>query len=287
MIIQKNQLVMITGATRGLGHLVAWKFWNAGHDLVILSRSGPDLERLSSDFREKCIRGQKIHPFLFDLKNISLIPDLMKEIRDSVGSPDIVINNAAVQGPIGPLQTNDWEEWRTCLDVCLLAPIKICQEIIPAMIRNNYGRIVNISGGGATGPRPNFSSYATAKCGLVRFSETLAQELSPYNITVNCVSPGAMNSELTKKILDAGIDSAGQKEYEVAKRLVEDNPHTEIKAADLVFLLTTEPFSGINGRILSAVWDPLDKIPGISAKLIGTDVYTLRRIVPKDRNLEM
>jgi 3-oxoacyl-[acyl-carrier protein] reductase len=286
-MIQKNRLVMITGATRGLGLLVARKFWNAHHDLVILSRRESDLERVSADFHVKSIAGQKIHPFLFDLKNISLIPDLMKEIRDSIGSPDIVINNAAVQGPIGPLQTNDWEEWRTCLDVCLLAPIKICQEVIPAMIMNNYGRIVNISGGGATGPRPNFSSYATAKCGLVRFSETLAQELSPHNITVNCVSPGAMNSELTKKILDAGVDSAGQKEYEVAKRLVEDNPHTEIKAADLVFLLTTEPFSGINGRILSAVWDPLDKIPRISAKLMGTDVYTLRRIVPKDRNLEL
>jgi 3-oxoacyl-[acyl-carrier protein] reductase len=278
---------MITGATRGLGLLVARKFWNAQHDLVIVSRRESDLERISAEFHVKSIEGQNIHPYLFDLKNINLIPELMKEIRDSVGSPDIVINNAAVQGPIGPLQTNDWEEWRTCLDVDLLAPIKICQEVIPAMIMNNYGRIVNISGGGATGPRPNFSSYATAKCGLVRFSETLAQELSPYNITINCVSPGAMNSELTKKILDAGIDSAGQKEYEVAKRLVDDNPHTEIKAADLVFLLTTEPFSGITGRLLSAVWDPHDKIPSISAKLMGTDVYTLRRIVPKDRNLEL
>jgi NAD(P)-dependent dehydrogenase (short-subunit alcohol dehydrogenase family) len=286
-MIQKKRLVMITGATRGLGLLVAEKFWNAGHDLVILSRSEPDLERVSSDFHGRCGKGQKIHPYLFDLKNSSRIPDLMEEIRDSVGALDIVINNAAVQGPIGPLQTNDWEEWQTCLDVCLLAPVKICQEVIPGMILNNYGRIVNMSGGGATGPRPNFSSYATAKCGLVRFSETLAQELSPHNITVNCVSPGAMNSELTRKILNAGIDSAGQKEYEVARRLGEDNPHTEIKAADLVFSLTTEPFSEINGRLLSAVWDPLDKIPGISSNLMGTDVYTLRRIVPKDRHLEM
>ena len=69
-MIQKNRLVMITGATRGLGLLVARKFWNAGHDLIILSRSGPDLERVSADFRERCIKGQKIHPYLFDLKNI-------------------------------------------------------------------------------------------------------------------------------------------------------------------------------------------------------------------------
>ncbi len=231
--------------------------------------------------------GQRVHPYLFDLKNINLIPELIEEIRDAAGMPDIVVNNAAVQGPIGPLQTNDWEEWQTCIEVCLLAPVKICQEVLPGMVINNYGRIINISGGGATGPRPNFSSYATAKCGLVRFSETIAHEMSPYNITVNCVSPGAMKSELTRKILDAGINLVGQKEYEVARRLVEDNPHTEIKAADLVFSLTTEPFSGITGKLLSAVWDPFNDIPKNFTKVTGTDVYTLRRIVPKDRYLEI
>jgi NAD(P)-dependent dehydrogenase (short-subunit alcohol dehydrogenase family) len=286
-MIQKKRLVMITGATRGLGLLVAEKFWKAGDDLVILSRNEPDLDRLSSDFQERCAGRQKIHPCLFDLKDINLIPVLMKKIKDSFGVPDVVINNAAIQGPIGPLQTNDWEEWQRCLDVCLLAPVRICQEVIPGMIMHNYGRIVNISGGGATGPRPNFSSYATSKCGLVRFSETIAHELSPYNITVNCVSPGTMNSSLTKKILDAGVDSAGQMEYEAARRLSTDNPHSEIRAADLVYSLTTELFSGINGRLLSAVWDPLEKIPAVSSKLSRTDIYTLRRIVPKDRHLEM
>lgn len=286
-MIKKNKLVLITGATRGLGLLIAKKFWNAGHDLVILSRSGPDLDQISSDFRVSCGVGQRVHPYLFDLKNINLIPELIEEIRDAAGMPDIVVNNAAVQGPIGPLQTNDWEEWQTCIEVCLLAPVKICQEVLPGMVINNYGRIINISGGGATGPRPNFSSYATAKCGLVRFSETIAHEMSPYNITVNCVSPGAMKSELTRKILDAGINLVGQKEYEVARRLVEDNPHTEIKAADLVFSLTTEPFSGITGKLLSAVWDPFNDIPKNFTKVTGTDVYTLRRIVPKDRYLEI
>jgi len=280
-----SHLVVITGATRGLGRLVADRFWQEGDDLILISRHEPDLKNVADDLATTGHPDQEVYYFVEDLANPEQIPALLQTIQKRAGSPDILINNAAIQGPIGPVHLNDWTSWLECLNVCLLAPIQFCRGFLPAMIENRFGRIVNISGGGATAPRPNFSSYATAKCGLVRFSETLAQEVSPYGITVNCVAPGAMNSRLTEAILDVGAGRAGSSEIESARRISETDPHAEKKAADLVHFLTTDPCNKINGKLISAVWDPWEKIPDLAEGIQTNDVYTLRRILPKDRNL--
>lgn len=280
-----KHLVVITGASRGLGLLIAKKFWDAGDSIILIARNKEDLENIADLYIESAKSDQKINYYSSDLSNPEGIPDLMNTIRDDAGDPNILINNAAIQGPIGPLQTNDWDQWQACLNVCLLAPVMLCRGFLPAMMNRNYGRIVNISGGGATSPRPNFSSYATAKCGLVRFSETLAKETESFNITVNCVSPGAMNSGLTKQILSAGKEFAGTNEFETAQRIASEGPLTERRAADLVHFLTTDTCSGISGKIISAVWDRWESLPDHVRKLDGSDVYTLRRIMPKDRNL--
>jgi NAD(P)-dependent dehydrogenase (short-subunit alcohol dehydrogenase family) len=280
-----HHLVTITGATRGLGRLVADRFWLAGDDLVLIARHALDLKRVADDLALTCQSDQQVHYFAADLSNLNYIPTLINNIQKNAGNPDILINNAAIQGPIGPVQKNDWNKWQECLNVCLLAPIQICRGFLPSMIENQYGRIVNISGGGATAPRPNFSSYATAKCGVVRFSETLAQEVVPYGITVNCVAPGVMKSRLTETILDAGIEHAGSSEIESVQHINKENPHTEKRAADLVHFLTTDSCNQINGKLISAIWDPWEKLPDIAQDIRNNDIYTLRRILPKERNL--
>ena len=281
---QGKHLVLVTGATRGLGRLVAERFWRAGDDLVLVARHEADLQQVRQELDCTARPGQCVHYCAADLSDLDQIPDLANTVQKKAGSPDILINNAAIQGPIGQFQTNDWAEWQNCMNVCLLAPVRLCQLFLPAMIENQYGRIINISGGGATAPRPNFSSYATAKCGLVRFSETLAQEMKTYGITVNCIAPGAMNSALTQEILLAGVQYAGSREVETATELSRNNPHIEERAADLVYFITSAPCSMITGKLISAVWDPWEKIPLTSSYLAESDVYTLRRIVPEDRN---
>ncbi len=280
-----RHLVVITGATRGLGRLAAERFWKAGEDLILVARHEKDLKIVAEEFGSTGRSGQKIYHFAVDLSDLEHIPDLIAGIQKSAGDPDILINNAAIQGPIGPVQTNDWSEWQNCLNVCLLAPVRLSQGLLPSMIKVGYGRIVNISGGGATAPRANFSSYATAKCGLVRFSETLAQEVREYGITVNCVAPGAMSSNLTKNIISAGKEYAGSVEFESALHISQENPHMENRASDLVYFLTTDTCAEITGKLISAVWDPWEKISAAAPEIRDSDVFTLRRIVPKDRNL--
>ena len=282
---RSRHLVVITGANRGLGKLVADRFWKVGEDLVLIARHDRDLKRVADEFASTGNPKQQVHCYAADLADHMYIPDLIKTIRNNEGEPDILINNAAIQGPIGPFQTNNWQEWQKCIDVCLLAPVQLCQGFLPSMIKNRYGRIVNISGGGATAPRPNFTSYATAKSGLVRFSETLAHEVSPYGITVNSVAPGAMYSELTKNILHAGVQFTGSMELEGAITLTRNNPHNEEHAADLIYYLTTDACKSITGKLISAVWDSWQRLPDSASVLMESDVYTLRRITPEDRNL--
>ena len=280
---KENPVVMVTGATRGLGFHVAERFRNSSHDIVLVARNIVEMEKTKKHLLSDQKDNNRVHCFEFDLGNIPQIPDLMKNVSEIAGNPGILVNNAAIQGPIGPFPENGWEEWIECMNVCLVAPVRLCQLALPAMIEHRYGRIVNISGGGATAPRPGFTSYATAKCGLVRFSETLAKEVQPYNITVNCIAPGIMQSNLTKQILNAGTLNAGTDEYKTALRLMNENPHTEINAADLVHFITTDTCNEITGKLISAVWDPWPSLPGLTAKLRNTDIYTLRRIIPEDR----
>jgi NAD(P)-dependent dehydrogenase (short-subunit alcohol dehydrogenase family) len=282
-----NHIVVITGATRGLGRLVAQKFWDTGSNVVLIARNEGDLKKTSGDLKKSTKLDQDVHYFSFDLSDIEGIPKLCQNIQKTIGDPDILINNAAIQGPIGPIYQNDWEEWMKCLNICLLAPVRLTRELLPGMIENKFGRIVNISGGGVTAPRPNFSSYATAKCGLIRFSETLAGEVAKFDILVNCVAPGSMNSELTRQILNAGKEHAGQKEFDSALQLIEENPETDKRAAELVYFLATSPSININGKLISAVWDPWEKLSLVKNKLSDSDVYTLRRIIPEDRGLNI
>jgi 3-oxoacyl-[acyl-carrier protein] reductase len=196
---------------------------------------------------------------------------------------DVLINNAAIQGPIGPLVRNDWAAWVTTLQVNLITPTALCRQVVPWMTTQGSGSIINISGGGATAARPNYSAYATAKAGLVRLSETLAEELRPHGVRVNCVAPGAMATDMLGATAESGPDVAGAKEYEVATRVLRDGETAMRRATSLCLFLASPASSGVTGKLISAVWDPWEHLQEHRADLDGSDIYTLRRIVPKDR----
>lgn len=284
-MIKIRRKVVITGASRGLGKKIAEKFWFAGADLALIARN-EDILKSTVDELKFGGGDQSIECFACDLTDLKTIPGLIENIKDKFGEPEILINNAGIQGPVGPLQENDWEEWQKCLNVILLAPVLLCRGFLPSMINKHYGRIINISGGGATKARPNFTGYATAKCGLVRFTETLAEELKDSGVCANCVAPGAMRSEMTHEIIKAGAEKAGELEYHNALTLGKDNESIVNRAADLVVFLASDYGGGITGKLISAVWDPWRELSQHIEDLKNSDVYTLRRIVPKNRGMD-
>lgn len=185
----------------------------------------------------------------------------LKEIDSAVSDWhgfDGLVNNAAIQGPVGPSWENDWSEWNETIAIDLLAPVVLTRLVVPQMLKRGHGKIINLSGGGAANVRPNYSAYATAKTGLVRFSECLAAELKDTGIDVNCVSPGAMPTGM----LPPGMTS---------------RPDAMQKAAELIVFLLSDESNGITGKLISSLWDDMDRLKTRS-RPIPDDDYTLRRI---------
>ncbi len=271
---------IITGASRGLGQVLAVNYWAAGYSLHLIARDLEALTRfqqtLSSSTTQQCL----IHAV--DLSCDQQIELFCSKVISEQWPVHALVNNAAIHGPIGPASRADFGLWKQTFQVDLFAAVALCQAVVPAMIRNNYGSIINISGGGATGPRPNFSAYACAKTALVRFSETLAQELRPHKIRVNCIAPGPMPTKLLEEIID-NASYLSPKEFELARSTLHAPDHTMHEAAQLALYLSDPQTPYISGKIISALWDDwrnwCDKVPLIDQ----SDIYTLRRIVGKDR----
>lgn len=276
----------ITGASRGLGAELARAFHRAGSNLLLVARSADALDRTVHDLPDA--GGGKVVTVGADLATDDGAARVLEVARAAFDRLDILVNNAAVQGPIGPAWENDWTAWKAAIEADLFGPVRLCRLAVPWMAQGGGGSIINLAGGGATGPRPGFTAYATAKAGLVRFSETLAGEVRELGIRVNCVAPGVMPTGMLREVEQAGPDRAGTKDFETARKALGAAGGADPfeRAAALCVYLASSVSAGITGRLISAVWDPWPGLAERAAELDRGDVYTLRRIVPKDRGLD-
>ena len=274
---------IITGGSRGLGAVVAEAMWREGADLLLVARSEAALRELHDRLAASGSARQQAHAFPVDLRDPAAPQAVLAEARRLWPRADILVNNAGITGPIGMLAGNDWSAWLDTIQVNLLAPAELCKLSIGWMRETGGGRIVNLSGGGATGPRPNFSAYATAKCALARFTETIAAEVEDLGIRVNCVAPGVLNTEMLQEVLRAGPELVGAAEHERVRKLVADGAADPRLASDLIVYLASEESAGITGKLISAVWDPWRSLHEHIEDLRNTDVYTLRRVSPEER----
>ena len=276
---------LVTGGTRGLGLEIARLFWSEGASLMVVARDARGLECLREALVPRAAPGQIFDQVSADLSSDSGLRKVIEKM-EGWGGVDVLVNNADVQGPIGKAWQCDWKAWEAVVKLDLLVPVQLCRAAVPAMLRRGKGSIVNLSGGGASGPRENFSAYASAKTALVRFSESLAAELKPHGIRVNALAPGAMNTAMMHETLDAGPERAGADYQHALQTAQEDSGETARRAAELCLFLASDESAGLTGRLLSAVWDPWQRLPPHIAEIEKSDVYTLRRIVPKDRGKE-
>jgi 3-oxoacyl-[acyl-carrier protein] reductase len=281
VLVGKNAI--ITGASRGLGVHVARAMWQEGASLLLVARSADALGQVHSDLMVSAQDGQRVDVVVADLQTPEAVPTIMRAARRVWDRVDVLVNNAGILGPIGKVWENDWEEWQAAIQVNLLAPVALCRACVLWMRECRQGKIINLSGGGATGPRPHFSAYATAKAGLVRFSETLAHEVRDLNVQVNCVAPGAMNTDMLQAVLQAGPKKTGTTAHRQAVKQIETGGVSPQRAAALCVFLASSASNGLTGKLLSAVWDPWESLLEHMDDMQGSDVYTLRRIVPRDR----
>lgn len=286
----QGRTAIVTGGSRGIGYSIAKRFLEHGATVVISARSSDALNNAQSELRRV---SPTIYTQSMDVSEPSEVDAFFKWFEDSFSNPsrslpsnavkgsrarlDILVNCAGIQKPIGKSWEVKAEEWLYTVKVNLFGTYLMIKKATPMMIRENYGKIINFSGGGATSPRPNFSAYAASKTAVVRLTETLAHELKGYNIYVNAIAPGAVNTRMLEEVLEAGED-AGEKEYKDAqKRLKEGGTPPEV-AADLALFLASKESDGITGRLISAQWDDWLSFPNEKEMIEKSSLYTLRRI---------
>ena len=282
----ENRVAIITGANQGLGFEIARKYVQAGASLAICARNGGLLNEAREALQALAGQTQRVIALVADVSREHDVRGLTEMTVQQFGRIDILVNNAGIYGPKGEIESVDWEEWTRAIEINLYGSILMCRAVVPYFKIQRYGKIVQLSGGGATNPLPRISAYAVSKAAVVRFAETLAEEVRSQNIDVNAIAPGALNTRMLNEVLEAGPEKVGKNFYEQAIKQQENGGAPIGKGAELAVFLASAASDGITGKLISAIWDPWEELPSHLNELEKTDIYTLRRIVPRDRHLD-
>ena len=283
--VLKGRAAIITGANQGLGSEIARKYVLAGADVMLFARNDDLLQETQLSLNTLAMPNQKILIKAGDVSVEADVQALVDETIATLGGYHILVNNAGIYGPKGELEQTNWAEWVRTIEINVFGSILMCRASLAYFKAQNYGKIIQLSGGGATNPLPMISAYAASKAAIVRFSETLAEEVRGKGIDVNAIAPGALNTQMLEEVLAAGPEKVGQVFYDRSLKQKESGGTSLETAADLAVFLASAQSDGITGKLISAVWDDWVNWPEHLDELKSSDVYTLRRIVGVDRGL--
>jgi NAD(P)-dependent dehydrogenase (short-subunit alcohol dehydrogenase family) len=266
----KDKGVLITGAGRGIGKRLAIGFAQHSARVALLARSKAELDLTNLEIEHAGGSSVRLRANVCDLEQLTAAVDRM---RSHYGRVDILVCSAAVQGPIGPLLQTPPKAWAETIETNLLGVVNACRAVLPYMTEKRSGKIIVLVGRGAADPRPNFSAYAASKAGVVRFVETLAEEVQDFNIQVNAMSPGGTYTHMTDEILRAG-DKAGWKEQQRAVEVRLTGGESPEKQLQLALFLASEAANHISGRLIH-VNDDWRRLANTTP---SRDLYTVRRV---------
>lgn len=278
----KGRVALVTGGSLGIGKAIVTKFLEEGAKVAFCARDEQELKKAAAEFGQV---GSEVLSVRADVTDKDQVIDMVEAVTGRFGNIDILVNNAGIYGPIGPSWEVDLDLWEEAMRVNLFGALKVCQSVIPLMIRAGRGKIINIAGGGAAGPLPRYSSYASSKAALVRVTENLAIELDEHNIQVNSIAPGFVVTRLHQQTLDSG-DNAGVEFLQKTKKEIEEGGVDPTIPAALAAYLASPSGDVITGKLISAIWDNWAEFEKHIEDLKESNIYTLRRIVPAERGMD-
>ncbi|HEX4242321.1 MAG TPA: SDR family NAD(P)-dependent oxidoreductase [Steroidobacteraceae bacterium] len=276
---------VISGGNRGLGLEIARRYVAAGASVLICARDQALLADAAGELERMAGAEQLIAACAADVSRPAEADGVIDTALRRFGRLDILVSNAGIAGPGGSLEHLEWPAWVRTMEVNLFGPVLLCRAVLPHFKQRGRGKIIQISGGGATRPLPMRAAYAASKAAVIRFMETLAEETRGDGIEVNAIAPGALNTRMLDDMLAAGPEGLGDAAYEALLEQKRGGGVPLAKGAELAVFLGSAASDGISGRLLSAVWDRWRDLPRHATELARTDVYTLRRITPRDRGL--
>lgn len=200
-----ERTALITGGTQGLGLEIARQFLRAGASGVcICGRGAEALESALQELHTLADDGQVVIGEVADVASAEDVERLLYTTLERFPELTILVNNAGIYGPKGTLAEVDWLEWARAIEINLYGSVLPARGLFAHFADRGYGKIIQLSGGGATNPLPGISAYAASKAAAVRFAETLAEELRAHHVDVNAVAPGALNTRMLDEVLAAG-----------------------------------------------------------------------------------
>jgi 3-oxoacyl-[acyl-carrier protein] reductase len=274
----ETRVALIVGAGRGIGEAIALRFGAEGARLILAARSTRELETVAEKVKAA---GGTAEYVAADVAVTGDVSRLVQKSVESFGRIDILVNAAGIYGPIGRVWEIDANEWMHTFSVNLFGCFLLCQAVLPHMIRTGGGKIINFSGGGATSPLSRFSAYGVSKAAVVRLTETLAEEVKEFNIQVNAIAPGAVDTKLQDSVLAAG-EKAGDLLQRIRRlrETGEGGTPREVPAELAVFLASADS-GNLTGRLISAPNDKWESWTGQRiAQIMSQPWFTLRRMDP-------
>ena len=197
--ILKNKNCLITGATGGLGKEIAVELVKCGCNLFLTGKQEKKLEKLKGDINQY-IKNNSVQYQHTDLLNSNELNYLIKKIRAKFNSIDVLINCAGIF-PVNPISKNSLDEYDTCMNLNVRVPFVLAKEFSKDMVKNEWGRIVNIASSGAYNGLKNTTIYRSSKHALLGLSRSLYNELKEFNVRTFCISPGPIKTEMGKDII--------------------------------------------------------------------------------------
>ena len=281
----KNKVAIITGGSRGIGKAIAERFAQEGCNLMLASRTKSELEETAESLKKQF--SVNVNSYQTDIGNENEVTSMVLQTIQKFDKIDILVNNAAIIGPMGEISKINGQEFFNTLQNNIGGTVFCTKAVIPYMKSQKLGCIINLSGGGGLYPLPYYDAYSASKAAIVRLTENFALELDEFNINVTAISPGAVNTKMFDEQLKADKNSIGEKNWQELQDRLSSGGAPIDKAPELALFIASQNRKEFNGRVISAIWDDWENISDQKEKIIDTDIFQMRRVIPKDREVDL
>ena len=196
-----NRVAVVTGGAQGFGLAITERFIQAGAKVVIW-----DIDENAAKDAIGKVKSENLSHQIVDVTNFEIVNQNLKEVEKKYGKIDIFVNNAGIAGMNTTVAEYPLDEWKKVMNLNLNSVFYCCKAVVPFMLKNDYGRIVNIASIAGKEGNPNASAYSTSKAGVIGLTKSLGKELAQKNIAVNCVTPAAAKTRIFDQMTEEHIN---------------------------------------------------------------------------------